>query len=108
MKPACRGCSGEGNDQNRRQRSGIRIFLLYSFFSSCFYLLCLILVLFPSQAAEETPEAEGKPETSDAATQTPPTPTRVLMVQVENVTHDKFQTTEEVKASGSNEKNMKK
>lgn len=54
-----------------------------------------------TQAAEESPETEAKieiPEKVDAATQTPPSPPRVIMVQVENVTHDKFQTTEEVKA----------
>lgn len=55
----------------------------------------------PAQSAEEAPETDVStetPEKIDAATQTPPTPLRVLMVQVENVTHDKFQTTEEVKA----------
>ena len=51
------------------------------------------------EEAPETDKSTETPEKIDAATQTPPTPPRVLMVQVENVTHDKFQTTEEVKAS---------
>lgn len=49
-------------------------------------------------SSTESKEAEPSPETADAATQTPPSPVRVLMAQVENLTHDKFQTTEEVKA----------
>ncbi|KAG0710154.1 Lon protease, mitochondrial [Chionoecetes opilio] len=56
----------------------------------------------PTEAAAESPETEAStetPEKMDAATQTPPPPPRVLIVQVENVLHDKFQTTEEVKAS---------
>ncbi|XP_042857295.1 lon protease homolog, mitochondrial-like [Penaeus japonicus] len=49
------------------------------------------------EAAPEIP-ATPAPEKVDAATQTPVQPARVLMVEVENVTHDKFQITEEVKA----------
>ncbi|XP_068212240.1 lon protease homolog, mitochondrial-like isoform X2 [Palaemon carinicauda] len=49
----------------------------------------------PSTESAEAVSSEG---TVDASTQTPPPPKRVLLAQVENVTHDKFQTTEEVKA----------
>lgn len=52
----------------------------------------------PEEAAPEIP-ATPAPEKVDAATQTPVQPARVLMVEVENVTHDKFQITEEVKVS---------
>lgn len=66
----------------------------------------------PAEEPERTGEAPPPPppesqateditEKVDASTQTPPVPPpppRVLMVQVENVTHDKFQITEEVKA----------
>ncbi|KAK7071168.1 Lon protease mitochondrial [Halocaridina rubra] len=48
--------------------------------------------------SSEDNEAEIISEKTDASTQTPPPPPKVLMAQVENVTHDKFQTTEEVKA----------
>ncbi|XP_037791211.1 lon protease homolog, mitochondrial-like [Penaeus monodon] len=51
----------------------------------------------PEEAAPEAP-ASPAPEKVDAATQTPVQPPRVLMVEVENITHDKFQITEEVKA----------
>ncbi|XP_047489502.1 lon protease homolog, mitochondrial-like [Penaeus chinensis] len=49
------------------------------------------------EAAPEAP-ASPAPEKVDAATQTPVQPPRVLMVEVENIIHDKFQITEEVKA----------
>ncbi|XP_066944858.1 lon protease homolog, mitochondrial-like isoform X2 [Macrobrachium rosenbergii] len=50
-----------------------------------------------AETVPSSESAEGAP-TVDASTQTPPPPKRVLLAQVENVTHDKFQTTEEVKA----------
>ncbi|KAG7164684.1 lon protease homolog, mitochondrial-like [Homarus americanus] len=53
------------------------------------------------QTSEDAAAAETEiiSEKADASTQTPPPPpARVLMVQVENVSHDKFQITEEVKA----------
>ncbi|XP_064083719.1 lon protease homolog, mitochondrial-like [Macrobrachium nipponense] len=50
-----------------------------------------------AETVQSSENIEGTP-TVDASTQTPPTPKRVLLAQVENITHDKFQTTEEVKA----------
>nr|XP_045612874.1 lon protease homolog, mitochondrial-like isoform X1 [Procambarus clarkii] len=55
------------------------------------------------ETADVTKEGatDSTSEKADASTQTPPVPPpppRVLVVQVENVNHDKFQITEEVKA----------
>ncbi|CAL4073928.1 unnamed protein product, partial [Meganyctiphanes norvegica] len=53
------------------------------------------------EALSEEPTSSSETVTTDASTQTPPTvepPQRVLLAEVENVHHDKFQTTEEVKA----------
>lgn len=50
----------------------------------------------------EPPEKVTQPPEDAPAPPSPPPrpPPRVMMVQVENVTHEKFQITEEVKVSG--------
>lgn len=66
---------------------------------SVLLFLYIFFCLFPQVQEEATPEVpvSPPPEKVDAATQTPVQPPRVLMAEVENITHDKFQITEEVK-----------
>ncbi|KAK8732918.1 hypothetical protein OTU49_006652 [Cherax quadricarinatus] len=51
-----------------------------------------------SIAADVTGDTSEKVDASTQTPPVPPPPPRVLMVQIENVNHDKFQITEEVKA----------